>query len=48
MTWHEANLSLTLASELRVGAVGNIYAEIARAREDAAFAALGKAGDGPR
>lgn len=40
MTWHEANLSLSLASELRVGAVQNILAELQRSREDAAYAAL--------
>ncbi len=40
MTWKEANLSLQLASELRVGARMRIAAELARAQEDAAFGAM--------
>ena len=39
LTWREANLSLQLAAEERVGAVLRLTAEIARAQEDAAWAA---------
>lgn len=49
MTWAEANLSLTLASEERVGAVQRESARRARAEEDAAFDALrGAVGGVPR
>lgn len=47
MTWHEANLSLQLAAEERVGFVMRRTAEIARAQEDAAFDAAKGALDGP-
>lgn len=40
MTWREANLSLQLASEARVGARMRLIAELRRADEDAAFDAL--------
>lgn len=40
MTWLEANLSLQLASELRVGYLMRENARLQRAQEDAAFAAL--------
>jgi hypothetical protein len=42
MTWHEANLSLSLASELRVGARQNIAAELVKAQEDQAVASMAK------
>ena len=46
MTWREANLSLQLETEVRVGAVMRLMADLARAREDAAFDALrGQLGD---
>lgn len=47
MTWHEAQLSLELATHLRVGVVMRLINEMQRAREDAAFAALKAASDGP-
>lgn len=40
MTWREAQLSLQLASEERAGTAMRIAQQIARDREDAAFAAL--------
>jgi hypothetical protein len=40
MTWHEAQLSLQLASEERAGTVLRLAQAQARAREDAAWAAL--------
>jgi hypothetical protein len=43
MTWHEANLSLTLASELRVGYLLNQQNREAKAAEDAAYAMLKQA-----
>lgn len=40
MTWKEANLSLQLASEERVGFIIRERARLARAEQDAAFGAL--------
>ena len=40
MTWEEANLSLQLAAENRIGALAQMHADLARAQEDAAFGAL--------
>ena len=40
MTWREAQLSLRLAAEERAGFVMRFAQGVARAREDAAFAAL--------
>lgn len=40
MTWREAQLSLQLAAEERAGTVMRLVQGIARAQEDAAFAAL--------
>jgi len=48
MTWQEAQLSLQLASEERVGAPVRLAAAQARAREDAAFEAAREAVDGRR
>ena len=50
MTWHEANLSLQLASEERRGFVQRYAAGVAKAHEDAAFDALRSqvGADGPR
>ena len=48
MTWHEANLSLQLASELRVGWLLRERAREAKATENAAFDALrGQIGGAP-
>lgn len=40
MTWEEANLSLQLIAEERIGFILRERARMARAQEDAAFAAL--------
>lgn len=48
MTWEEANLSLQLEGELRVGFVLRERARLARAREDAAYEALAGAVSGTR
>lgn len=52
MTWQEANLALQLLAEERAGFAMRMTAEIARAREDAAWAsvatAIGPGADGPR
>lgn len=48
MDWVEANLSLQLAAELRLGALGRLVAEFRRSQEDAAFEAMKAAVDGPR
>ena len=47
MTWKEANLSLTLAAEERLGWVIRERAEMARAEQDAAFGALAQRGPTP-
>lgn len=47
MTWTEANVSLQLATEERVGSLMRENARAARAQEDAAFAALRGAVGGP-
>lgn len=43
MTWKEANLSLQLAVEERIGTVNRLRVELARGQEDAAYAALAAA-----
>jgi hypothetical protein len=43
MTWLEANLSLQLTSELRVGFIMRERARMTRAQEDAAYDALASA-----
>lgn len=48
MTFHEAQLSLQLAAEERVGFVERERLRLARAREDAAAGALEAITNGPR
>ena len=48
MTRAEADLSLQLLAEERIGAPMREAAKFARAREDAAWAAMRKGADGPR
>ena len=43
MTWRQANLSLQLAAEERIGFIQRERARMAREREDAAYAALAAA-----
>lgn len=48
MTWEQAQLSLQVAVEERVGFVMRYQARVAKAQEDAAFAALAGAVGGQR